>query len=112
MTLGERVSKQRKKLKMSQEELAKRIGYSNRTSINLIEQDKRDLPRSKVIPLANALNVSLEYIMGWEDENGNDIYNESPIDTLKRELGVSNFTEEEKKQIIQYIRFIVSQRNK
>lgn len=110
MTLGERILTQRKKLGMSQDELAKKTGYASRASINKIENDLRDLPRSKVISFANALNVSISYIMGWEDEDGNDLTETSPIDILKSELGINEFTEEEKKQIIQYIRFIISQR--
>lgn len=112
MTLGERVLKRRKELKMSQDELAKKIGYSTRSSITLIENNQRDLPRAKVILLAEALHTTPSYIMGWEDEDGNEVTETQPYEVLKRELGISDFTPEEKQQIINYIKFIISQREK
>lgn len=37
MTIGQRIKVRREELNMSQEELAKRIGYKSRSSINKIE---------------------------------------------------------------------------
>lgn len=106
-TLGERISSRRIELGLTQEELAKRVGYENKTSINMIESNKRDLPRSKVIPIANALHVSIDYIMGWDEKIEEDRYS-----ILKRELGIIDFTDDEKKEIINYIKYIISLRNK
>ena len=39
MTIGQRIKVRREELNMSQEELAKRIGYKSRSSINKIELD-------------------------------------------------------------------------
>lgn len=43
---------------MSQQELATKLGYTNRSSINKIEVNGRDLPRSKVLLAAEVLGVS------------------------------------------------------
>ena len=56
-TLGERVKKERIKLGMTQDELAKKAGYSSRTSINKIENG-RPASLKVVHKLAEALNVS------------------------------------------------------
>lgn len=60
----------REKSGMSQEELAKLVGYKNRTSIAKIEAGKIDLPLSKIELFADALGVTPTELMGetWENE--------------------------------------------
>ena len=53
---------------MSQDELAKRTGYTSRTSIAKIEAGKIDLPQSKIALFADALDTTVAYLMGWEEE--------------------------------------------
>ena len=48
----------REALGMSQMELAKKVGYTDRSSIAKIEAGKVDLPQSKIMELAAALHVS------------------------------------------------------
>lgn len=67
MTLGNRVKMRREELGLTQEQLAERMGYSSRTSINKIENG-RPCSQKIIIRLANALDVSIPYLMGWEDE--------------------------------------------
>jgi transcriptional regulator with XRE-family HTH domain len=49
---------------MSQDELAQKTGYSNRSAIARIERGDIDLPQSKVIAFAEALRVSVDDLMG------------------------------------------------
>ena len=67
MEIGERIKKRREELGMSQEELAQKAGYKSRSSINKIEIDGRGLPQSKIVNIANALDTTPAYIMGWEE---------------------------------------------
>ena len=53
---------------MSQDELARRTGYTDRSSIAKIEAGKIDLTESKIILFANVFGVSPSYIMGLTDE--------------------------------------------
>ena len=62
---GERVKYYREKAGMTQEELAKRMGYSHKSSITKIEKGIHDLPLSKVRQLALILGVSEGTLMGW-----------------------------------------------
>ncbi len=71
MDIGLRIKKLREKYNISQEELAKKIGYSSRSSINKIEKDGRGIPSDKIVEFANALNTTPSYLMGWEDEPKN-----------------------------------------
>ena len=43
----------------TQDELAQKVGYSNRSAIARIERGDLDLPYSKILALAKALNVTL-----------------------------------------------------
>ncbi len=54
---------------MSQDELARRLGYKSRSSITKIEKDASGLPQTKIVAIANALHTTPAYIMGWDEEN-------------------------------------------
>lgn len=68
MTLGNRIKKARIQKGYTQDELAALVGYKSRSSINKIEKEGRDIPRSSIIKFAQVLGVTPSYLMGWEDE--------------------------------------------
>ncbi len=68
MTIGSRIRKRREELHITQEELATKIGYKSRSSINKIEMNVQQLKQSKVLALAMALDTTVDYIMGWESD--------------------------------------------
>lgn len=68
LELYRNIKKYRKELKMSQEELAKKTGYTDRSSIAKIEKGMVDLPQSKILLFAEALNVTPGELMGNVDE--------------------------------------------
>ena len=68
MKIGERIKYRREQLEMSQDELARRLGYKSRSSINKIENDASGLPQTKIAAIAAALQTTPAYIMGWEEE--------------------------------------------
>lgn len=70
--LYERIKQRREELNLTQEELAKKLGYKSRSSINKIELGLNDLSQSKIVEFANALKVSPAYLMGWEHDNLDD----------------------------------------
>ena len=55
---GENLKRLRVACGMSQDELAKALGYTNRSSINKIELGKNDMPRNKIARAAQVLGVS------------------------------------------------------
>ena len=68
MNIGDRIRQKRIELGLTQDELAKKLGYASRSSVNKMEV-ARDLPLKKVTAMANALDVTPSYLMGWEAEN-------------------------------------------
>lgn len=67
-TIGERIKEARTKKGLSQTELAEKLGYKSRSSVNKIEVGGRDIPRSQIVKIAEILGVTPSYLMGWEDE--------------------------------------------
>ena len=76
MDIGHRIKERRELLGMSQDELAKKVGYKSRSSINKIESDGRGLPQSKIVAFAKALETTPAYLMGWElsDEEIGEVF--------------------------------------
>lgn len=64
MKLYENIKLRRKELNLSQGELAKLTGYTDRTSISKIESGKVDLPQSKIRIFAEALHTTEGELMG------------------------------------------------
>lgn len=65
-TVYKNIKKLREELGMSQEELANKLGYKSRSSINKIELGINDLPQSKIREFAKVLNTSVSGLMGFE----------------------------------------------
>ena len=69
MTVGERIKQRRKELHLTQEELALRMGYKNKSAICRVEKDyEQNLTLDRVTAFAEALDTTPSYLMGWDDE--------------------------------------------
>ena len=73
MTTGERIKERRVELGMTQLELAKKLGYKSKSTINKIELGVQNLKQSKIKAIADALLTTPNYIVGWADADGNPI---------------------------------------
>lgn len=63
MTCGERIKNKRKELKLTQDELAKKIGLKGGT-ISKYELDEISIPASNLKLIASVLGVSTDYLLG------------------------------------------------
>lgn len=82
-TLAERIKKRRLELGMSQDELARIMGYKSRSSINKLETQGQELPIKRVHQLAEALQTTPEYILGWSQERKEIIMDKQNADIKK-----------------------------
>jgi len=80
MTIGERIKARREELGLSQLELSKRMGYTNKTTISKVENGGDNITTDRISRFANALFVSESYLMGWESDEKK--YNEKNADIL------------------------------
>lgn len=60
----DRIKQRRLELGLTVEELAQRMGYKDKSSISKIENGKADIPQSKVVAFARALNTTTAYLIG------------------------------------------------
>lgn len=65
--LYENIRNLRKQNQWTQEELAKKMGYTDRSMIAKIEAGKVDLSQSKILEFARVFDVEPGDLMGWED---------------------------------------------
>lgn len=65
--IGKRIREKRESIGMTQEELAAKLGYKNKSSIAKIEIGANDIVQSKVVEFAKALGTTVAYLMGWEE---------------------------------------------
>ena len=72
MTIGEKIKQARIDKGLTQEELAEKLGYKSRSSVNKIETGGRDIPRSQIKRIAEILDVSPISLLGFEDEKPTD----------------------------------------
>lgn len=64
MELYENIRKRRIELSLTQEDLAKKIGYRSISTIAKIERGINDIPQSKIKAFADALNTTPGELMG------------------------------------------------
>lgn len=68
--IGKRIKQKREELKITQGELAVKLGYKSKTTIAKIENGTNDIVQSKVVEFASALNTTVAYLMGWDANVG------------------------------------------
>lgn len=69
MTLYERIRQLRINAGMTQDDLAKAMGYSDRSMITKIESGKVDISQKKILAFSRILNTTPSYLMGIDDRN-------------------------------------------
>lgn len=86
LQLYKNIKEKRIALGMSQDDLAKKTGYTSRSSIAKIESGKVDLPQTKIKLFADALNVTPAELMGWDDSKDSimSIPNIIPLPATKK----------------------------
>lgn len=122
MHVHERIKYRRTELNMSVDELANKLN-KNRTTIYRYEKgDIENLPLDILEPLANALETTPQYLMGWDSprvfemkviEDDTEFVlrgsNENDMNYVERwynEFGTDSFSDEEYDKIIEYAKFL------
>lgn len=113
MAIGDRIKRRREELGLSQEELAKKVGYKSRSSVNKIEIDGRGLPQSKIVMFAKALETTPAYLMGWDTVSDEDIGNVFTNDNLFEIIdNISALSPQEKNHFTNYLHLLEINRKK
>lgn len=64
MTVGDRIRDRRKSLKLTQEELGKKLGWG-RSAVCRVEKEGNNITTDRIAKIAKALNCTPSYLMGW-----------------------------------------------
>lgn len=109
--IGNKIKSRRIELGMTQMDLAKKMGYKSKSTINKIELGINDINQSKMKKMAHALEVPVDYLI---DDNVVETTTASvSIKHLSKyaEL-LSKLSPKSQASAIQYIEFLKSQEDK
>lgn len=109
MTVGERMRERRKQLGLSAEFIAEKLDCSPATIYRYENGYIEKMPVDSVIPIANILNVSPAYLMGWEAEKtaageGDGL---SPLEKRLMQL-VHRLSDDQKEMLLAQIELLLS----
>ena len=106
MTIYDRIKDLRISQKMSQTDLALKMGYKDGSMITKIESGKVDISQKKIIAFAKALDTTPAYLMGWIDDHPDDPVSDIPQTSEARILarGTDRLPPEERARALSVVR--------
>lgn len=104
--IGKKVKARREQLGLTQEELAKKLGYKSKSTINKIELDINDVSQSKLIKLADALEVDPMYFIEIDTPSDNTDRIKAYAELFRK------LSDEGQAQALKYIEFLANQEAK
>lgn len=108
-TIGDKILERRTALNMSQDELAQKVGYKDRSSIAKIESGERDIRQKKLIEFAKALDTTPQWLMGYEEKtNISAVYKKNIRMVPVFESVSAGFGAYADDQILDYCPFIIN----
>jgi transcriptional regulator with XRE-family HTH domain len=107
----ERIKKRRIEMKYTQKELANILGYKSKSSINKIELGIVNVPQSKIIPIAKALDCSPVWLFGLTDDLNEELNQTitSPINNDIMNI-LNKLSEENKEKVLDYALLLLQSR--
>jgi transcriptional regulator with XRE-family HTH domain len=101
-SMGLRIKGLRESKKMSQAELAEKVGYKDKTAIAKVEAGKVDLPQSKISSFVKVLGTTTSYLFADEEI-------EKPT-AMAAHFDGDEYTEDELDRIKEFAAFVKSSR--
>ena len=71
-SLGAQIRHYRRIKEMTQEELARQVGYQTKASISKIEKNQATVPHDMLVKISNALNVDIDILTGRKKSDGEE----------------------------------------
>lgn len=85
MNLGEKIRVSREKAGLTMEELGKKCGTTKQTIYKYETGKVTNIPLDRLMKIADAVDVSASYLMGWEDINAEQL-TDGELSDVKRSL--------------------------
>lgn len=116
--IGQRIKSKREEKGWTQEELAKKMGYRSKSTINKIEMGINDISQGKIVKFAEVLETSIAYLMGWDQEQIDaiskiqedaDAYDDA-IEAKIKQIADLNLSEAELEEVYNFAKYVISKR--
>lgn len=112
MNIGQRIKNMRLKNNLTQDELALRINTTKQTIHKYENGIITNIPSSKIEAIANVLNTTPDYLMGWTEETSPKSF-DYDNDTYSEILALLEAMPEQKREnAIEYLKFLSNQNDK
>lgn len=85
MTVSDRIRLRRIELGLSQDELARKMGYSSKSAVSRTENAGDDIGQKRIIAFANALNCTPSYLMGWTEVKPTDYFEDAYSEEYRKD---------------------------
>lgn len=112
MNIGQRIKNMRLKNNLTQDELALRINTTKQTIHKYENGIITNIPSSKIEAIANVLNTTPDYLMGWTEKTSHkssDYDNDISSEILALLEGMP---EQKRENAIEYLKFLSNQNDK
>ena len=109
MNVGEKIKIRRKELGLSADQLAEKLKKDRSTIYRYESKEIEKLPIDIIEPLADALAVSPQYLMGWEEtEKSPDVAPPTPRDEKYEEIFslLAALPEEKLAEALRYLKYL------
>lgn len=117
--LGARVRALRISNGWTQEEFAKRLGYSGKSAVSYIENGDRGIKPELIPKFAEVLGTTPAYLMGWKEEDPlspelKAIVGDRPLSPAMRELleSVQTLSDDQCEQLTDFMNYLIEKRSK
>lgn len=107
MNIGQRIKNMRLKNNLTQDELALRINTTKQTIHKYENGIITNIPSSKIEAIANVLNTTPDYLMGWTEETSHKSSDYEEILALLEAM-----PEQKRENAIEYLKFLSKQNDK
>ena len=96
--IGEKIKSARESAKMSQKDLAEKVGFESATALSLIETGNRKISIDVLQKIAEIFHLNLNYFLGNEETN--------PVNFKHALRAEKILSFSDKKQILDFIEFV------
>lgn len=100
MQLYKNIRKYRLIRKMSQSELAEKMGYADKGMISRVENGQIDLPISRVVEFSEVLKVSPGELMGWNESKLPEVVSIRPLDEALDRIVENSKKKDSKRELL------------
>ena len=109
MEMNEKIKAKREALSLTLQEIGNYLGVSKATVQRYESGEIKNLKLETIEKLAQILNISPAYLMGWEEK---EVKRPNKLETIAAHFEGEEFTEDDKDDIENFIKYVLSKKNK